>query len=196
MSSRLATLVLAAGAGSRFGGAKLLALVEGEPMLQRAARLAAALTPGAAFVVLGCERERLRVALPADVHAIYHAAWAEGLGSSLAAGIRALPTHIDGALVLLADQVALTAASLQPLLACWRLAPERVVCAQYGGGPGVPAIFPRRLFATLAALHGDRGAKPLLLAETDATTQLPLPEAAIDIDTPADLHAYRATSQS
>lgn len=195
MSNRLATLVLAAGAGSRFGGAKLLAEVDGEPMLRHAIQLAAALTPGAAFVVLGCERERLRMALPADVHAIEHAAWAEGLGTSLAAGIRALPTNIDGALVLLADQVALTAASLQPLLAVWQVAPERIVCAHYRGSPGVPAIFPRRLFAELATLHGDRGAKPLLSRETDTTTQLPLPEAAIDIDTPADLDAYRATSR-
>lgn len=188
----LATLVLAAGAGRRFGGNKLLAPLHDRPLILHALALAEAVTPGAVQVVLGAQRDAIAAQLPSGVHRIEHPGWAEGLGSSLAAGIAALRGQPDGVLVLLADQVALQPDALRTLAARWRSAPETLYCAVYDGQPGVPAIFPRRLFTELAALHGDRGAKPLLLRETSPATQLAMPEAAIDIDTAADLAHWQA----
>ena len=89
--------------------------------------------------------------------------------------------------------MALRTQALQALAGRWRATPEAVACADYDGLPGVPAILPRRLFAALEALDGERGAKPLLLAEGDAAVRLPMPEAAIDIDTPTDLARWLAT---
>ena len=190
----LAALVLAAGAGRRFGAIKQLAPVRGEPLIRHAIALAEAVAPGALKVVLGAHRTQIAAQLPPGVPAIEHPGWAEGLGSSLAAGIVGLRGQPDGVLLLLADQIALRPDALQALVARWRALPETVFCAFYGGQPGVPAIFPRRLFAELATLRGERGAKPLLLRERGPATQLAMPEAAIDIDTAEDLARWQASS--
>ncbi len=186
--------MLAAGPGSRFGGIKQLAEVAGQPLILRTCALAETIAPGAVHVVLGAQREAIAARLPPALRVIAHPEWADGLGSSLAAGIAALDDHCDAALVLLADQVALRPEALGEMVARWRADPDTVVCAHYGGQPGVPAIFPRRLFAELAGLRGDRGAKAILLRETGPDTQRAMPEAAIDIDTPADLVAWQWSS--
>jgi molybdenum cofactor cytidylyltransferase len=81
----------------------------------------------------------------------------------------------------------------QPLLARDKLAAmldlfdgRRMVCASYQGREGVPAVFPRALFAKLMALEGDAGAKVLLQSVQDKVT-VAMPEAAVDIDTLEDL---------
>lgn len=190
-----AILLLAAGAGRRFGGSKLLAEVDGRPLLLHT--LTKALELGAEVrVVLGAEAGQLQRWLPEGVVSMVHAGWAEGLGSSLAAGVRALPDDCPAVMVLLADQPALRVEALRELLARWRNEPTEVFCARYADQPGVPAIFPRRLFAELAGLSGDRGAKPILLREAAAQRQIQMPEAGIDIDTAADLAAYGMTLRS
>ena len=192
--SELAALVLAAGAGRRFGGIKQLAPVHGVTLIRHAIALAEVVAPGAVHVVLGAHRAQIAAQLPSGVAAIEHPDWAEGLGSSLAAGIVGLHGFPDGVLLLLADQIALRPDALQALAARWRAVPDRVYCAFYAAQPGVPAIFPRRLFAELADLRGERGAKPLLLRECGQATQLAMPEAAIDIDTAEDLACWQANS--
>jgi CTP:molybdopterin cytidylyltransferase MocA len=187
-----ALLLLAAGAGKRFGGGKLRAEIAGRPLLRNALDLALQ-TTDRVHVVLGADAEALQPLLPAGVVPIIHAGWAEGMGSSLAAGVRALPADCTGVLVLLADQPALPVASLHALIARWREDPRQVCCARYAGQPGVPALFPRRLFGELATLSGDRGAKSILQREAAADGQFDLPEAGIDIDTRADLAAYIAS---
>ncbi len=188
----LAALVLAAGAGRRFGAIKQLALLRNEPLIRHAIALAETVAPGRVQVVLGAHAAQIAAQLPAGIGVIEHPGWDEGLGSSLAAGVAGLRGQPDGALLLLADQIALRPDALQALAARWRRLPAAVVCAFYAGQPGVPAIFPRRLFTELAALRGERGAKPLLVRESGPATQLAMPEAAIDIDTADDLARWQA----
>lgn len=190
----LAALVLAAGAGRRFGAIKPLALVRGQPLVRHAIALAEAVQPCSLQVVLGAQHEAIAARLPAGVGVIVHDGWQRGLGSSIAAGIRGLSGHPDGVLLLLVDQVALRPAALRALASRWRATPEAVACADYDSLPGVPAILPRRLFAALERLDGERGAKPLLLGEGAAAIRMPMAEAAIDIDTPADLARWLDTT--
>jgi molybdenum cofactor cytidylyltransferase len=70
---------------------------------------------------------------------------------------------------------------------CWQQRPDRIVAAQYTGTTGAPAIFPSELFGELAALQGDRGARALLSLHADRVVAVPMPSAALDVDTPADL---------
>jgi molybdenum cofactor cytidylyltransferase len=189
----LAVLLLAAGAGRRFGGSKQLARIDGQTLIARACALADAVAPGASYVVLGANAEVVAAQLPASARPIVHADWTAGLGSSLAAGIRALDPRHDGVLVLLADQVAVRADAVAPMIERWRAAPDNVQCAHYADQPGVPAIFPRRLLAELAALSGERGAKPILHRETQPEQWHPMPDAAIDIDTEQDLLDWQAS---
>ncbi len=190
MVSDLAVLILAAGAGERFGGIKPLAEVDGRPMILNACALADQGVAGPVHVVLGAHHQRIAERLPANVQVVLNPSWQQGMGSSLAAGMTALGEAWNGVLVLLADQVALRPEALAVLAERWRQAPGHVVSAHYGGRPGVPAIFPRRLFAELAGFSGGQGAKEILVRETGPETWLPMPEAAVDIDTPADLETW------
>ncbi len=113
--------------------------------------------------------------------------WAEGMGSSVRTGIARVPAAADAALLMLADQPAVTTEDLRRLVGSWRRQTHCIVAAQYSGTTGVPAIFPREDFAVLSALRGDAGARALLKRGGDRLVRVPLQSAAIDIDTPEDL---------
>ncbi len=183
----LATIVLAAGSGTRYGGAKQLALVDGVPLVRRAAELAHALCPGRVVLVTGAYAAAV-AATVADlpVGITHNPHWDRGLAGSLHCGLDAMAADTAACLVLLADQSAVTGADLQSLASAWRAAPAIPAAAEYGGGLGVPAIFPRRDWPALRALTGDRGARALLAA-LPLVTPVPMPHALVDIDTPADL---------
>ena len=186
----IATLLLAAGSSSRLGEPKQLVRFGESTLLRHAAEIALSAALGPVYVVLGCHEAACRDTL-ADlaVEIVSHPGWAEGLGSSIAAGMR----HIDesrhrAALLLLSDQPLLTSADLQSLA---RLLPgPEIVATDHGGAMGPPALFAAALFPALRALRGPEGAKSLLRDST-ALASIPCPRAAIDIDTPADVVRLR-----
>lgn len=180
----LHTLILAAGRSSRFGNSpKQLALVNEQTLLERSINLAKAI--GETTVVLGYEHDRLML-LVKGAHIVVNPNWHEGIGSSIAYGVAALPANVSAVLILLCDQAAITSADLNVLCnrykdVCDHINSTPIVCASYANGVGVPAIFPRRFFAQLMALSGDLGAKKLL--QNDAVISVPMERAATDIDT-------------
>jgi CTP:molybdopterin cytidylyltransferase MocA len=115
--------------------------------------------------------------------------WEEGLASSLRAGVGALPGTCDAVLVLLGDQVMVTTDDLKRLSSAWQTSRESVAAATYERHVGVPAIFPRYCFADLAALRGDHGARAIIERNRDRLVRVPMPNAAIDLDTPEQLAA-------
>jgi len=186
--ANLHVLVLAAGAGSRFGSAKQLVRVDGQPLLHRAVSQATQVAGGAVTVVLGAHAQQLTPLLkhsPASILVNRH--WEEGLASSLRLGIAALPAGCEGVLVTLADQAAVTVFDLQRLASAWRRQQEWLIAASYAGHTGVPAVFPSHTFSSFAALRGDAGARSILARHADRCLRIPIPNAAIDIDTPEDL---------
>ena len=189
----LYAVVLAAGPSRRFGSAKQLVRVAGRPLLHSAVTRAAEVTGNALIVVLGAGASELAPLLkhsPGAVIVNHH--WREGLGSSIRAGVARLPATCRGVLLLLADQPAVTADDLRRLAGSWRKQPQHIAAALYSGTTGAPAIFPRTLFRDLAALRGDIGARPLLRRNADRVVRVPMPSAAIDVDTPEDLLALEA----
>ena len=185
---QLHIVVLAAGASRRFGSPKQLAQVDGHPLLQGTVARAVALGGHAVTVILGANAGALTGLLrssPATI--LINRQWEEGLGSSLRAAVNSLPGSCDGVLIALADQVAVNRQDLQGLVGIWRRQTNAIVAANYGGVVGVPAIFPRWSFPQLAALRGDEGARLVLRHLADRVTRVPMPNAAVDIDTPDDL---------
>jgi len=192
-SDGLYALVLAAGASSRFGSAKQLVRVAGRPLLHTAVTRAADVTGNALIVVLGAGAARLAPLLkhsPGSI--VVNREWHEGLGSSIRAGVAKLPASCSGVMLLLADQAAVTADDLRRLAGTWRKQPQCIAAALYGGVSGVPAIFPRSAFRELGELRGDVGARALLRRNAARVVRVPMPSAAIDIDTPEDLLALEA----
>jgi len=181
-------LVLAAGASRRFGSPKQLVRIGGEALLQRAVARATEVGGHAVTVVLGAHAAALTPLLRhSSAAVVINRHWEEGLASSLRLGIGQLPGGSEAVLVTLADQAAITAFDLRRLVGGWRRQPESVVAASYEGHTGVPAVFPRHAFPALLALRGDMGARPVLSQLADRVLRVPMPNAAIDIDTPEDL---------
>ncbi|HEU4516531.1 MAG TPA: nucleotidyltransferase family protein [Steroidobacteraceae bacterium] len=188
-------VLLAAGASRRFGGPKLLACIDRESMLRRAARCAVAIAPAGCIVVLGARAERVRKELSGlPLQVVVNRHWRRGLSASLAAGIRALPASARAALVVLADQAALGPGDLALVAAAWRARPASIVASRAGGILGPPAVFPRRLFRELRRLRGDQGARALLRDPARRVVGMELPQSAIDIDTAAEAMRLRSAT--
>jgi molybdenum cofactor cytidylyltransferase len=182
-------VLLAAGSSSRFGSPKQLAAVGGRPMLVRVLDALLELEGRDAIaVVLGANADRLGPLVRHEsVNVVLNPDYAQGMAGSIRAGLAAAPADSRGVLIALADQVAVTSDDLRQLVICWQQRPDRIVAAQYTGTTGAPAIFPSELFGELAALQGDRGARALLSLHADRVVAVPMPSAALDVDTPADL---------
>ena len=180
-------VILAAGSASRFGAAKQLLCHNGKSLVQRCIDVANAVFDTRVVVVVGANGQEVQSSIH-SAEAIVNPQWQQGLSTSLACGVLTLDTQCDGVCILLADQVEITADHLTDLVNAFD--GHNTVCAQYRGRRGVPAIFPRALFAELAHLSGDTGAKSLLQRLTDNVIAIDMPEAAIDIDTPKDWANY------
>lgn len=189
----LYAVVLAAGASTRFGSVKQLVRIAGRPLLHIAVTRAAEITGNALIVVLGAGAVQLAPLLkhsPGSV--VVNHDWREGLASSIRTGVARLPAACSGVMLLLADQPAVTADDLRRLAGSWRKQPQHVAAALYGGACGAPAIFPRSSFRALSELRGDTGARALLRRNVDRIVRVPMPSAAVDVDTPEDLLALEA----
>jgi molybdenum cofactor cytidylyltransferase len=196
-NTSIQVLVLAAGAGTRFGSAKQLAPVNGVPMLRLALNRALSLAGAQVSVVIGAHAGEVAPVLGRlAVNVVVNRQWEEGMSSSIRAGLASVPGSVGGVLLLLADQVGVSEADLQRLCDAWRRSPNAIVAAQYGGGHGVPALFPRSQFALLHSLRGERGARALLRGGGLGVLGVPMPSAAHDIDTRAELDQYAASLQA
>ena len=200
---RVAALVLAAGASTRLGRPKQLVQYGGEPLVRRAAQAACVVGADPVLVILGAHADAIAPALD-GVHAtvVVHAGWRDGLATSLAAGLRALDTATqqdkrappDGVLLTVCDQPLIDAEALSRLLAAFR-GSNALVAAEYDGTLGVPAIIGRAHLGALAALVGDQGAGRWLRARAAQVTAVSIPEAAIDVDTAADVASIENDSE-
>jgi CTP:molybdopterin cytidylyltransferase MocA len=196
-SPGLAAIVLAAGASRRLGRPKQLLQTGGEPLILRAVRLGQGVIAGRVRVVVGAGQLRIRSVLQRRGIAaaiVCNRDWRKGMASSLSAGLRHLARRDRGALILLVDQPALSAADIGRLVRRWRRRPGQPAAAHYAGRHGAPAIIPQRLFSQAARLRGDTGARQLL-RELGTVTAVAMPAAACDIDTPAAAGALERTGR-
>lgn len=188
----VAALVLAAGAASRWrasGGAstKLVATWKGEPIVRRAARAALGSAARPVIVVTGAESEAVRAALAGlDVTFIDNPRFAEGLSTSLAVGLAAVPAGASGAVILLGDMPEISAALIDRLIENHAGAPDAAaIVPVFDGERGNPVLLARRLFEAARALQGDHGARRLLAAEGARVVEMCVNEQAtmFDVDT-------------
>ena len=180
--------ILAAGASTRFGSPKQLVRINGEPLLHRAVASAVRVAGHSVTVVLGAHARDIAPALRQRAVSIaLNRGWEEGIASSIRIAVRTAPPASSALLLMLADQPAVTADDLKRLDAAWRRHPILIAAALHGGAPGLPAIFPRWAFTELLQLRGDGDPRLVLRRSVDRVVRLPMPNAAVDLDTPEDL---------
>ena len=191
-SSRIAALVLAAGQSRRMGSVnKLLAQIDGETMVHRTVSAVLGSAADPVIVVTGHEEDRVKAALASLPVAFAHnEGYAEGLSTSLRAGILALPEGIDAVLVCLGDMPEIDPNQLDRLIAGFDPASGQEICVPvHGGKRGNPVLWGQRFFADMAALEGDVGARHLIGEHADMVVEVEMDDDATltDVDTPAAL---------
>ena len=148
------------------------------------------------IVVTGHQREEVETALAGlPVRLVHNPDFAEGLGTSLKAGIAAVPADADGAIVCLGDMPQVDAALIDRLIAAFD--PERgalVVVPTFEGKRGNPVLWSRRFFPDLMAIEGDVGARHLIGRYSEAVAEVPVEgkAALVDVDTPEALLGVKA----
>lgn len=184
-------LILAGGAGRRFGGGKLLAPLAGQPVIRRVAERVLAAGFADVLVATGSDNAAIRTALEGTDCRILHVPdWAEGMAATLRAGVAALPQSAAGVCVFPGDMPLVPVSHCAQLLRAAEAAryAARLRCE---GKPGHPAAFTRAAFHDLGRLSGDRGAAALLQARAAGVAYCDTADmgALLDIDTPEDLAA-------
>jgi molybdenum cofactor cytidylyltransferase len=193
----IAAVVLAAGRSTRMGAVnKLIAEIGGTPLVRIAVEQALASRASPVVVVTGHQREKVEAALKGlNVRLTNNPDYADGLGTSLRAGIAAVPDNADGVIVCLGDMPQVDAALIDRLIAAFD--PERgalVVVPTITGRRGNPVVWARRFFHDLMAIHGDIGARHLIGSYAEAVVEVPIlgDAALMDVDTPESLSAVKA----
>ena len=177
---------------------KLLAELGGTAVVRRVAEAALASQARPVLVVTGHQAEAVRSALAGlDVTFVANPDFAQGLSTSLKAGLRALSGEADGALILLGDMPRIAAGDLDRLIALFAAeGGEAIIAPLHEGKRGNPVVWPRAYFAEMLELEGDAGAGRLLAAHADRVRGIDLGTDAIhaDVDTPEALAAVRSLS--
>ena len=186
----LHALVLAAGAGSRFGGAKLMTPWRGGVLLDGALAAAKTAPVEAVWGVVGADPAVAAHFKAKGAHVVEARDHALGLSASLKAGIAALPRDAAGVIVFLGD-MPLTPRTVPVQLAEALAAGAPAAVPTFEGRVGNPAAISACLFMELLALQGDKGARAVLEGLGDALVRVPAPDAGvlIDVDRPDDLPA-------
>lgn len=183
-------VVLAAGTSSRMGRNKLLIELDGEALVRRAAKNAAAAGLDPVIVVLGFESDRIRGALDGiECETATNADYRGPMSRSFHEGLRALGREVGAAIVILPDMVRVT----RDMIAAVRAeglatASAPLVVSRYGDVTAPPILFRRALFDELLAWEGEGCGKPVVRAHAAEARYLDWPAERLgDLDTPEDL---------
>lgn len=183
--------MLAAGTGSRFGGTKQLALLDGKPLVQHAVDALVGAGVDEIVVVTGHDAVKVAsvVALPDRGRIAFNPAFADGQATSLGAGIHALDDESEAAVVLMADQPGVSPEVLRAVIDRFRATRMQIVRAAYRDGPG-PSLLSREIYAEAGHLHGDVGARELIASHAEWVEEVRVDgDVPPDVDIPEDLPA-------
>jgi molybdenum cofactor cytidylyltransferase len=192
----VAAIILAAGRSTRMGGPnKLLAELGGKPLVRIVTEQALASKAHGVIVVTGHQAEMVEKALHGlDVKFVRNPDFAQGLASSVKAGVAAVADNADGVVICLGDMPMISAPLIDRLIEAF--APDRgnlIAVPVSDNRRGNPVLWSRRFFNELMTLDGDIGARHLIARHGEAVAEVPVEGfgAFLDIDTPQALEAAR-----
>jgi molybdenum cofactor cytidylyltransferase len=187
-----AIIILAAGSSTRMGKPKQLLMYGSRTFLRHAAEVAVASVCRPILIVFGAYASQFQSEIDdLPVRSVTNERWAEGMGSSIQVGVRALKAYdrednTEALVLMLCDQPYVRAAVINDLVTAYHANGKGIIASEYSGTLGVPALFGREYFAELAAMSGAAGAKHLIATHTSDVMPVPFPKGITDIDTPED----------
>ena len=184
----LSVIILAAGSSSRMGTPKQLLKWKGDTLLSHSVKTAMGLKAGPIYVVLGSNEEEHRKAIKdLPVTIVSNPAWANGMGSSLKAGLNVVREKSEAVLVMTCDMPFVTADHLKTLVKT----DSDVVASKYGNSAGVPAKFSKKIYSDLLLISDTEGAKKIIEKHSPVLIHLDSPT---DLDTPDDYQKALSTN--
>jgi len=188
--SKIAVIILAAGASTRMGKPKQLLPLRGRSLFRNAVEAALGSVCRPVVVVIGPHADILRHEV-ADltVSVTENREWKSGMSSSLRTGLRTLSAtneDLDGTIIMLCDQPYVSSEVINSLVDARRMTGKNIVASAYGEAKGVPAFFSRQLFGEIASLVGEGGAKQLIADHPDHVAAVFFAQGIVDVDTPQD----------
>ena len=196
VEQRIGAIVLAAGAASRFGSDKLLALYDGAPLIRFAVRAAALSSADPITLVvapdkLDAYRPQVRV-LGRTIQIVVAERASSDFAYSLRAGLGSMPEGVAGVVVLLADMPLVDAPLVNTLIDAYA-STDYAVVPEHNGRWGNPVLLSRAAFADAEKLGGDCGARRLLRARANQVRPVTWDSCClIDVDTKQALYELQA----
>jgi len=189
-----AIIILAAGGSSRMGSPKQLLGIGGTSLISRLAGVAITASLGPVLVVLGANSDQIREELRhLDIHFVFNEEWSEGIASSIRSGFLYLQQNlpeINAAIVMLADQPLVDVPLLRRLATASQDSGHSIITCDYGSVTGPPTLFKRNHFKALLELHGDEGAKKVVIKNPASLGVVPFAGGKTDLDTPGDYFKF------
>ncbi len=194
---KVAAVVLAAGASTRFGSPKQLVPWQGQTLLRHVVVQTLAAPVQQVIVVLGAHFEDIAATLQGlPVEVVYNPDWEQGQSASVRAALAAFRPGTQAALFVLGDQPALLPGLFQRLVAAHRRTLAPIAAPRYQGRRGNPVLFDRGCFGELLTVQGDAGGRTLFARHAEQVSWIEGgPEILYDIDRPGDLPSNTAPGQ-
>ncbi len=191
-SPKIAALLMAAGQSRRMGAQnKLLAEVNGSPMVKHVLNQIKGSDAGPITIVLGHESKKVRACLDnPDIIFVENLYFEQGLSTSLKLGLDSLPADVDGVIVCLGDMPRATADEINRLIAAFNPLEGRAICVPtHLGKRGNPVLWSYCFFEEMSNLQGDVGARHLIGEYSDVVVEIEMKASGVllDIDTPEKL---------
>jgi len=187
---KIGALILAAGAATRMGKAKMLLPLNKTNILEHIVSAIDAASVAPIYIVTGCYHAEISTSLAkSNATLLFNPDWEKGMSSSIQIGLNQLLKDIpdvDMVLIAVSDQPFLTSDIVKALIEQYKLTRTPIIAAEYLGVKGTPVLFEKAYFNHLFNLSGDKGARAILQAYPDAVSTIPFKMGQLDIDTPAD----------
>jgi len=192
-------VILGAGKSSRMGSEnKLLADINGKPMILRVLEAANESKINKTIIVTGYQRELIQTATGAvDIQCVHNPNFSEGLSSSIKSVKRLLNPDVDGVIICLGDMPGITSDHINALINTFEGDMNRhIFIPIFNGKRGNPVLWGQKYFSLLCNLTGDKGARELFESHSDDILEVEINDDAIhtDLDTPTALKQYRSKS--
>lgn len=187
MDRNVLSVILAAGASTRFGSPKQIAKIGTQSLVEHVQMELLNSSADKVAIVLGSNREVVQQQVLPNVSVLVNEQWEEGIAASVrCAAACATSQKASHLLLLVCDQPHVSACLIDRILSLSKFDPEKIVACHYGETVGVPALFPKQYFNSLLALKGDTGAKSVI-KQAEGVQLVDFPEGSTDIDRPADM---------